>query len=101
MRQTLVIHLRPGVAALTGVVSVLHARAANIEDLTYAVRDGVACLQLTSSMSREQATRLGSQVNRRVDVLNVRVAASGRRDPTLGDTSETTLRDGAPRSHAL
>jgi predicted amino acid-binding ACT domain protein len=71
--STLVVDLRPGITALTGVVSVLHSRAADIADMTYAVHEGRACLQFVVNGTKAQACRLAAQVDRRADVLAVRV----------------------------
>lgn len=73
------VDLRPGTAALTGVLSVLHARAAVVEALDYSVRDGAASIRLSVTMSADAASRLAAQLARRVDVLDVRLlsAAAG------------------------
>jgi hypothetical protein len=44
----LVIGLRPGLAALSSVISVLHARLADVGDLTYTQSGGAARLQVSS-----------------------------------------------------
>ena len=73
----LVVSLRPGIAALSGVVAVLHARKAEIEEVTYSVSRGTACMLISLRADAEQAKRLAAQVNRRVDVLTVDVGMSG------------------------
>lgn len=67
---TLQVRMRPGVRPLAAVVAVLHARAAQIDGLSYVVHDGAACLCITSSMPSEQGRRLAVQLDRRVDVFS-------------------------------
>jgi acetolactate synthase small subunit len=74
---SLTVDLLPGAAALAGVVLILHSRAANIASVTYAADRGVASLQIGVIASRERAERLAAQINRRVDVLGVRLASEG------------------------
>lgn len=81
MGCTLVVHLRPGVAALQGVLAVLHARAASIAELAYTVHADAARMEIRLLGSPEQSRRLASQVDRRVDVLATRLA----RDPVHVD----------------
>jgi acetolactate synthase regulatory subunit len=77
--MSMCVDLRPGTAALTGVVSVLHARAAHVEAFDYAVHGGAASIRLSVAMSPDGAARLATQLARRVDVLDVRLlgAAAG------------------------
>jgi acetolactate synthase regulatory subunit len=77
--MSLTVDLRPGAAALVGVVSVLHSRAANVTAVTYAVDRGAASIQISVVTSREGAHRLATQINRRIDVLDVRL--TGGDDP--------------------
>lgn len=72
-QQTLVVRLRPGLHALPGVMSVLHARAVAVEALSYVVSDGIGYLRVCSVMTVDQAVRLAAQLDRRVDVLEVKV----------------------------
>ncbi len=74
---TLVVELRPGLAGLSSVVSVLHARLADVGDLSYAVSGEVAVLRVELGGTRLQALRLAAQVDRRVDVLSVAVLGPG------------------------
>ena len=74
----LVIGLRPGLAALSSVISVLHARLADIGDLTYQLTGGAARLEVELLGTRLQAQRLAAQVDRRVDVLSVAVVGDGQ-----------------------
>ncbi|GAC1611781.1 MAG: hypothetical protein NVS3B26_28060 [Mycobacteriales bacterium] len=71
-----VVQLRPGLAALSGVVAVLHARAADISGMSYTVRGAVASLSLESRIAAADADRLVLQLDRRVDVLDVAVRSS-------------------------
>ena len=70
---TLEIRLRPGLAAISGVMSVLHARLVEVEELTYSADDGDALLQVGVVATRDQADRMALQIDRRVDVLTVHV----------------------------
>jgi hypothetical protein len=73
----LVIGLRPGLAALSGVMSVLHARLADVGGMSYTSSGGVARLHVELGGTRPQAQRLAAQVGRRVDVLSVVVMGAG------------------------
>jgi hypothetical protein len=78
--MSLTVDLRPGAAALAGVVLILHSRAANVATVTYAVDRGVASLQIGVIASRERAERLAAQINRRIDVLGVRLMSEDDHD---------------------
>jgi hypothetical protein len=87
----LVIGLRPGLAALSSVISVLHARLADVGDLTYTPSGGGARLEVALLGTRLQAQRLAAQVDRRVDVLSVAVLGDGpaaRSDVTPGGAAD-------------
>ena len=73
MSSVLELRVHPGVHALASVVSVLHARGVEIEDLTYTARDGAATLVLRCGGPGD-ARRLAAQLERRVDVTAVAVA---------------------------
>ena len=72
MSTVLELRVHPGVHALASVVSVLHARAVEIEDLSYAVRDDTATLVLRCAASVD-VRRLAAQLERRLDVTAVAV----------------------------
>lgn len=78
--MSLTVDLRPGATALAGVVLILHSRAANVATVTYAVDRGVASLRIGVIASREKAERLAAQINRRVDVLGVRLTSGDDHD---------------------
>ena len=65
------VELRQGVAALTSVVAVLHARTADVRALRYSTTDAAArlCIELGPAAD---PVRLSAQLARRVDVLGVR-----------------------------
>jgi hypothetical protein len=67
------VRLRPGVCPLIGVVSVLHARAADVAGMTYSVRSGRARMLLSINGSSTDAELLARQIQRRVDVVEVRL----------------------------
>jgi hypothetical protein len=67
------VRLRPGVRPLIGVVSVLHARAADVTGMAYRVRSGRARLLLSINASSTDAELLARQLRRRVDVVEVRL----------------------------
>jgi hypothetical protein len=62
--------LSPGLSALLGVVSVLHARRAVVRALDY-VDDA---LLVTVEATAGEADRLRAQIGRRVDVLSATLA---------------------------
>jgi hypothetical protein len=70
---TLSVTLRPQMTALFGVVSVLHARAADVTGMTYAVGQGAARLLVEIEAGDERARRLALHIDRRADVLDVQV----------------------------
>jgi acetolactate synthase regulatory subunit len=78
--MSLTVDLRPGGAALAGVVLILHSRAANVASVTYAADRGVASLEIGVIASRERAERLAAQIDRRVDVLAVRLTGEDDHD---------------------
>ncbi len=55
--MSMCVDLRPGTPALTGVVSVLHARAAHVEAFDFAVHDGVLAGRLNDKGRRSWNTR--------------------------------------------
>ncbi len=65
------VELRPGLRALAGVMAVLHARAADVAEMTYSNSGGRAWLILKIWTNAEAAARLGLQIGRRADVLDV------------------------------
>lgn len=71
--SSLAVELRPGVHALIGVVTVLHARGARIDAIAYATEGGKASMLVDVSGSLEDTERLAFQIDRRVDVLAVSV----------------------------
>ena len=91
----LVITMWPGLAALSSVISVLHARLAEVGDLSYSVSGDVARLQVELGGTRLQAQRLATQVDRRVDVLSVQVLGDGA-PPSLEVTPDERA-DGSDR----
>ena len=68
-----VVDLRPGVRALTSVISVLHARAADVTAISYAAGEGHAALGFSVDAMPAQVRLLVRQLERRVDVLAVRL----------------------------
>ena len=66
----LALTLRPGVRSLTSVISVLHARAADVTGLDYSRCADAASLTLRCSMSEAEAELLVRQLARRIDVLS-------------------------------
>ena len=69
------VELGPGLAALTGVVAVVHARAVEVRRMSYDAGDERAFLQLVVGMDATRARRLAHQLDRRVDVTAVHVTA--------------------------
>lgn len=69
--QSLVVRLRPAASALAGIISVLHARAADVVDLHYFLEDGCGYVKIQTRSTGEGLRRLSAQLERRVDVLNV------------------------------
>lgn len=86
--------LRPGVRALTSVVSVLHARAASIDSLDYALQRGQASLCVRGEMTSEEAHLLARQLERRVDVLSAHPRLSS--DDSAARRAETCRGAGQP-----
>lgn len=69
----LAVRLLPGVRPLTDVVSVLHARAADIAALDYIRHAGEASLTVRCSLTDTEANLLARQLDRRIDVLSASV----------------------------
>jgi hypothetical protein len=69
----LAVSLRPGVRSLTNVMSVLHARAADVTALNYSRRAGEACMTVRCSLTVGEADLLVRQLARRIDVLSAAV----------------------------
>lgn len=67
------VSLRPGVRALSGVLSVLHSRAAEVAGMSYCIRSGQGSLLIRLDASSAQAELLARQIRRRVDVVDVRL----------------------------
>jgi acetolactate synthase regulatory subunit len=63
--------LRPGVRALSSVVSVLHARAADVCSVVYGAHAGGATLTVGLDAAAPEADLLVRQLERRVDVVSV------------------------------
>jgi hypothetical protein len=74
------LQLRPGVHALTSVLSVLHARATQVAGLVYSIDGGEACLLVRCAMTDDEAIRLTHQLDRRVDVLSAALRVDGADD---------------------
>ena len=72
MSPVLELRVHAGVHALASVVSVLHTRGVEIEDLSYAARDGAATLVLRCAAAVD-VRRLAAQLERRLDVTAVAV----------------------------
>lgn len=70
MSPVLELRVHPGVHALASVVSVLHARGVEIQELSYAARDDAATLVLRCGASVD-VRRLAAQLERRLDVTAV------------------------------
>lgn len=73
--QLVEVDLRSGVRALASVISVLHARSADVTAISYAAGEGGAVLGISVDAQRPQAQMLARQLERRVDVLAVRLGA--------------------------
>lgn len=67
------VDLRSGVRALASVISVLHARAADVTAIRYEEGEGCAVLGISVDAQRPQVRLLARQLERRVDVLAVRL----------------------------
>lgn len=69
--SSLDVSLQPGVRALASVVSVLHARGADVAAMTYCIGSGRASLRIGLNTSTGEAHLLARQIQRRVDVIEV------------------------------
>ena len=67
------VDLRSGVRALAAVISVLHARAAEVTAISYAAGEGCAVMGISVDAQPPQVQLLARQLERRVDVLAVRL----------------------------
>ncbi|MCY7366381.1 MAG: hypothetical protein LH469_13870 [Frankiaceae bacterium] len=62
-----------GTAGLSGVLSVVHARAVEVERLHFDTRGARAVVRMVVCLDLEAAHRLGRQLERRADVTRVQV----------------------------
>ena len=69
------VDLRSGVRALASVMSVLHARGADIAHLSYAAGEGGATLDVHVNGRPADVELLVRQLQRRVDVVGAHVGA--------------------------
>lgn len=67
------VSLRPGIRALTTVMSVLHSRSTDIAGMSYCIRSGQASLLIRLDTGPADGELLARQIQRCVDVIDVRL----------------------------
>ena len=89
------VDLRSGVRALASAMSVLHARAVDVADLTYSSNEGGATLDIRVNARLPEVELLVRQLERRVDVIGAHIgptlhACTGSSPPASRRSTRTT-----------